>query len=170
MPGYWRDAAAFVAERRERRLGDRAVEGGTAVTWVIPGAGFGIHEWGWTMEEVMQAVDRSPWVTRSQVPLTPAATIRMLTALETYLETGSGSPYLQAMLVRIGIDTVLVRHDLDSDVAVATPSNLVSVALARSPGLRRVKSFGGARLRPGDRGVRGAAQPRRGGERRVRRP
>ncbi len=142
IPGYWDEAADFLADRRADRLAGDAEHTGAAATWLIPGSGFGIQTWGWTMEEPLQAVARSPWVTRSQVPLTPAQTIRMLSALETYLETGAGSPYLAAMLSRVGVETVLVRHDLDPEVSLATPSNLVAVALARSPGLRRVATFG----------------------------
>ncbi|GAA4096021.1 alpha-(1-_3)-arabinofuranosyltransferase family protein [Nocardioides kongjuensis] len=136
VPSYWTQAAAFL----EKRSGASDRSGGA--TWVIPGSGFGIQQWGWTMEEPMEAVARSPWITRSQVPLTPPATIRLFTAMEAYLETGSGSPYLRHLLNRLGIDTVLVRHDLDTDVAQATSASLVGVALGRSPGLQQVATFG----------------------------
>ncbi|WP_435769260.1 alpha-(1-_3)-arabinofuranosyltransferase domain-containing protein [Nocardioides sp. SYSU DS0651] len=135
IPGYWSEAADFLAERAEETPGGGA-------TWVIPGSGFGIQRWGWTMEEPMEAVGRTPWVTRSQVPLVPPETIRLLSALEAFLETGAGSPYLRHMLDRIGIDTVLVRHDLEPEVSQATPASLVGVALGRSPGLQRVGTFG----------------------------
>lgn len=136
IPDYWGDAADFLRDRHEE------AEGRGGSTWVIPGSGFGIQQWGWTMEEPMEAVARSPWITRSQVPLTPPATIRMLSAMEAFLETGSGSPYLRHLLNRMGIDTVLVRHDLEPEVSQATPGNLVSVALGRSPGLRSLATFG----------------------------
>ncbi|WGX94602.1 alpha-(1-_3)-arabinofuranosyltransferase family protein [Nocardioides sp. L-11A] len=136
LPSYWWEAAAFLEERA-----DEAEDGGGA-TWVIPGSGFGIQQWGWTMEEPMEAVARSPWITRSQVPLTPPATIRLFSAMETFLETGSGSPYLRHLLNRIGIDTVLVRHDLEPNVSQATSASLVGVALGRSPGLHSIATFG----------------------------
>ncbi|HWI42738.1 MAG TPA: alpha-(1-_3)-arabinofuranosyltransferase family protein [Nocardioides sp.] len=139
FPSWWKDSTAYLAKRADRLEAKGAKPG---ATWTIPGAGFGIQRWGWTMEEPMQAVARTPWVTRSQVPLTPAATIRMLTSLESVLESGAGSPYLRHMLNRVGIDTVLLRHDLDTDVAQVPPASLVGVALARSPGLRRVATFG----------------------------
>ena len=85
---------------------------------------------------------KRPWITRSQVPLTPGASIRMQTALEGLIETGSGSPYLGDMLQRIGIRFILVRHDLDAKVADAPVSSLVSIALARSRGLKKVAQFG----------------------------
>nr|WP_253945064.1 alpha-(1->3)-arabinofuranosyltransferase family protein [Nocardioides sp. zg-DK7169] len=131
FPSYWDEALAHLDED------DR-----DGVVWVVPGSGFGIQDWGWTMEEPIQVTGTSRWVTRSQVPLTPAATIRMLSRLEGYLTTGSGSPYLQDMLGRIGIDRILLRHDLDQRVAQSASSNLVSQALARSPGIERVALFG----------------------------
>ena len=131
IPDYWSQTADYL---------DESDSDGAA--WVVPGSGFGIQTWGWTMEEPMQVLGDSRWVTRSQVPLTPAPTIRMLSALEVYLETGAGSPYLRNMLERIGVDRVVVRHDLDPDVSLSTPSTLVALALARSPGIERVATFG----------------------------
>ena len=131
FPEDWTRAAAFL---------DRQPEAGA--TWVVPGTGFGIQRWGWTMEEPMQVIGSRPWLTRSQVPLTPAASIRMQTALEGLIETGSGSPYLGEMLQRIGIRFVVVRHDLKSRIADAPISPLVSIALARSRGIEKVAQFG----------------------------
>ena len=137
MPEYWSQTAEYL---------DESESDGAA--WVVPGSGFGIQTWGWTMEEPMQVLGSSPWVTRSQVPLSPAPTIRMLSALEVYLETGAGSPYLRNMLDRIGVDRVVVRHDLDPNVSLSTPSTLVALALARSPGIERVATFGELELGP----------------------
>ena len=44
---------------------------GRARTLVLPGSGFGQQRWGWTIDEPIQGVGRSPWVSRSQVPLVP---------------------------------------------------------------------------------------------------
>lgn len=148
IPDYWHEAAQYLDERRQERVGRRAAGGGGGVTWVVPGSGFATQRWGWTMEETMHAVGASPWVTRSQVPLTPAATIRLLSALENYLETGSGSPRLADMLTRIGVETVLLRHDLDPQVSDTIPTSTVASALARSPGLERVATFGALRFGP----------------------
>ena len=137
IPEYWSQTSDYL---------DESESDGAA--WVVPGSGFGIQTWGWTMEEPMQVLGTSPWVTRSQVPLSPAPTIRMLSALEVYLETGAGSPYLRNMLDRIGVDRVVVRHDLDPEVSLATPSTLVALALARSPGIERVATFGQLELGP----------------------
>ena len=146
VPDHWTDAARYLEERADAIRKDG--RGGGGATWVVPGSGFGIQRWGWTMEETMGAVARTPWITRSQVPLTPAATIRMFSEMEAFLETGSGSPYLRHLLNRVGIDTVLVRHDLDTSAAQTTPGSLVAVALGRSPGITREASFGALEFGP----------------------
>ncbi len=137
VPSYWSQAAHFVATGAH----------GSA-SWVVPGTGFGIQTWGWTDDEPMSIVGRSPWVTRSQVPLAPPQTIRILSQLENYLATGSGSPQLGGILARLGIGDIVVRHDLAPDSGDATSASLVSIALARSGGLTRVRTFGRLDLGP----------------------
>ena len=137
VPSYWTQAARFLDDQP-----------GQNAAWVVPGTGFGIQTWGWTMDEPMSMVGRSPWVTRSQVPLVDAETIRMLSSLEDVLDTGSGSARLGDTLRRIGLGYVVLRHDLDRDLADAVPSSVVSIALARSSGIRRVATFGSLGLGP----------------------
>lgn len=131
FPAYWQAAADYL---------DEHPDGGR--TWVIPGAGFGLQTWGWSIEEPLGVLGDAPWLSRSQVPLVPSGTIRMLSALESLIETGAGSPRLGAVLARLGISHVLVRHDLDQSVAESTSSALVSTAMARSGGVRRVTALG----------------------------
>ena len=131
LPSYWQAAADYL---------DDHDDGGR--TWVIPGTGFALQTWGWSFEEPLGLIGDAPWVTRSQVPLVPASTIRMLSSLESLIETGAGSPRLGAVLTRLGIRHVLVRHDLDLAVTDATTPALVSTAIARSGGVHRVQAFG----------------------------
>ncbi|MFL6025251.1 MAG: alpha-(1-_3)-arabinofuranosyltransferase family protein, partial [Marmoricola sp.] len=131
FPSYWTQTADYLG----KQAGDNAA-------WVVPGSGFGIQTWGWTMDEPMSMIQKSPWVTRSQVPLVNAETIRMLSSLEDVLDTGAGSAQLGNMLKRIGLGYVVLRHDLDPDLADAVPSSVMSIALARSSGIKRVATFG----------------------------
>jgi arabinofuranan 3-O-arabinosyltransferase len=131
VPSYWTQTARFLADQP-----------GQNRAWIVPGSGFGIQTWGWTMDEPMSMVGRTPWVTRSQVPLVNAETIRMLSSLEDVLDTGAGSAHLGEMLQRVGLGYVVLRHDLDGDLADSVPPNVVSIALARSSGIRRVATFG----------------------------
>ena len=131
VPSYWSQTADYLAQAP-----------GEQRAWLIPGTGFALQTWGWTLDEPFQSVARSPWVSRSQIPLAPPQTIRILTQLEHYLESGSGSPNLGSALGRLGLGYVVVRHDLDEGASDTTTSNLVAIALARSRGVERVKTFG----------------------------
>jgi arabinofuranan 3-O-arabinosyltransferase len=137
VPDYWQETAQFLEDQP-----------GESRAWVVPGSGFGVQTWGWTMDEPMADVATTPWFTRSQVPLVPPQTIRVLSRLEGYLETGSGSPNLGTTLGRLGVGHVVVRHDLDPSLSEATASNLVSIALARSRGIERVAQLGALEYGP----------------------
>jgi arabinofuranan 3-O-arabinosyltransferase len=137
VPDYWQQTADYLDD-----------QGPNTRAWVIPGSGFGVQTWGWTMDEPMSSVSDVPWVTRSQVPLVPPETIRVLSRLEEFLDSGAGSPNLGAMLARLGISDVVVRHDLDPSLAEATSINLVSIAMARSEGVSIEKSLGAVDFGP----------------------
>ena len=131
VPGYWEDAAAFLAAE----YGDE----GTAL--VVPGSAFGSYVWGFPRDEPMQSIAASPWAVRNAVPLTPAGNIRMLDAIEARLSQGRPSPGLAAFLSRAGISALVVRNDVAPSADAPDPV-LVHQALDGSPGLRRVVDFG----------------------------
>ena len=70
MPGFrevpeaWSQAADYLEQQPDSRA------------LVLPGSGFGLQTWGWTIDEPLQGVASSAWVTRSQVPLVPGPTAR----------------------------------------------------------------------------------------------
>jgi arabinofuranan 3-O-arabinosyltransferase len=131
VPSYWTQAAHYLAKASGQRR-----------AWLVPGSGFALQSWGWTFDEPFESVASTPWVSRSQVALTPPETIRSLSVLEAYLDTGAGSPNLGASLGRLGIGYILVRHDLDTSVVDSPDANDVGLALARSRGIDRVATFG----------------------------
>jgi arabinofuranan 3-O-arabinosyltransferase len=139
MPAYWQQAADFVADSPP----------GTR-TLLLPASGFGRFTWGRTIDEPMQALSRSPWVVRNQVPFGADEAVRMLDAVDEVIGSGRGSPALAAYLARAGISRVLVRNDLDWRRTGAPRPSVVHQALDRSPGLSRVASFGPV-FRPPDR-------------------
>ncbi|WP_346623884.1 alpha-(1-_3)-arabinofuranosyltransferase family protein [Blastococcus montanus] len=140
MPGWTEvpQAWAALADYLEDRPDSRAL--------VVPGAGFGVHSWGWTIDEPLQGLTGTAWVTRSQVPLVPGPTARVLDAVETRLANGHGSAGLAQFLGRAGITHVVVRRDLDRTAAETAPADRVERALLDSPGLRRVAGFGSTGL------------------------
>ena len=129
VPSWWKEAAAATANT-------------PGWTLVLPGAGSGQQTWGRTIDEPLQPLARGRWVVRSQVPLGGAGSTRVLDAVEAVLAGGIGSEQLAALLGRSGIGRLLVRNDLDTDVADGLSPTLVHSALEGSPGLTRVAAFG----------------------------
>lgn len=128
VPDHWSEAAAW--------LGDQP---GAAL--LVPGSSFGEYVWGSPHDEPMQSLAGSRWAVRNAVPLTPAGNIRMLDEVERRLGQGRGSPALSAYLARAGFSHLVVRNDLARASDVPDPV-LVHQAIAASPGLRRVATFG----------------------------
>jgi arabinofuranan 3-O-arabinosyltransferase len=130
VPQAWTQVSAYLADRPASRA------------LVVPGAGFGLQRWGWTIDEPIQGVASTPWVTRSQVPLVPGPTARVLDAVEQRLAEGQGSAGLAELLARDGITHVVLRRDLDPAVVETAATDRVERALLDSPGLFRVAGFG----------------------------
>ncbi len=137
LPQAWREAAAVLA------AADRAGPGNDpGRTLLLPAAGFGRYTWGRSLDEPLQALTSGRWAVRDQVPLAAPGSTRLLDAVDAVLASGQGSPALADLLARSGFARVLVRNDLDLQSTGAVQPALVRQALERSPGLRRIRSFG----------------------------
>ncbi len=134
IPASWQQAATWLDHD------------GPGATLVVPAAGFAQQTWGWTGDEPIQGLTSSGWVTRNQIPLIPAASIRLLDGIDARLDDGLGSPALAPTLAAAGITRILLRNDLDPSIADSTDAPRVATALAASPGIERVKTFGAAAL------------------------
>lgn len=130
VPDYWRQTADFVAGRSE---------GGT--TLLVPGSAFAEYLWGDPQDEPMQWLAGSRWGVRNAGILAEPGQIRMLEGLERRFAEGHGSAGLTEALRRAGIEQLVVRNDLRATDDVPDPA-LVHQALAQSPGLERVATFG----------------------------
>lgn len=126
----WREAAFWLTKRGEA---------GRAL--IVPGASFAEFVWGRTGDEPLQAFGGYPWGVRDAVPLSSAGNIRALDAIEARLESGTGSPGLSQYVERMGVRYLIVRNDLAAS-AGAPDAIRVHMALANSPGFRRVAWFG----------------------------
>jgi arabinofuranan 3-O-arabinosyltransferase len=136
MPGFREVPEAWVqaADYLEQQPDSRAL--------VLPGSGFGLQTWGWTIDEPLQGVANSAWVARSQVPLVPGPTARYLDTIERRIASGEGGEGLADLLARGGITHLVLRRDLDPLVTETVPSDRAELALVSSPGLERVAGFG----------------------------
>ncbi|GAB3461880.1 alpha-(1-_3)-arabinofuranosyltransferase [Actinophytocola sediminis] len=131
VPDHWRAAMTWVADQDD-----------DARTLLLPGSGFGDYSWGRTVDEPAQALARSPWAVRSQIPLGSEGNTRLMDTVEDALTNARGSPELAAFLARAGYRFLLLRNDLDQSSTGAPAPDALRAGLAGSPGLRRVGEFG----------------------------
>lgn len=130
----WLQAQAYLAERGED-------DGGGERALVVPGSGFAMQEWGWTLDEPLTVLGGVDMVSRSQVPLVPGQSIRYLSALDQLISTGRATEELVDQLARAGITHVVLRRDLLRQLTGSPHPGASAVSLARA-GLDRVAGFG----------------------------
>ena len=109
---------------------------------VVPGAPTPSYIWGDTVDDALQPLARSPWLTRSSTPLAQAGLQRLLVATEQALTIGTDVPSLAAVLAREGIGYLVLRNDLAAVRSGATPQDIVRATITNSPGFERARSFG----------------------------
>ena len=131
IPGPWQRAATALD----------ALPSGSRVL-VLPASGMGLQTWGWTIDEPIQPLTTTAWASRGQAPLVPPASVRWQDAIDDVLASGQGGTGLTAALARAGFTDVLLRTDLDPQVADAPPPSVVAATLLTSPGISRVATFG----------------------------
>lgn len=131
VPPYWRDAARWLA-----------AQDGTARTLMLPATGFGEYRWGRTVDEPIQALADAPWAVRNQIPLGSEGNTRFMDTVSDTISNGRGSPALADFLSRAGVRFLLLRNDLDRSSLTLPPVAVMHQALARSPGISPVATFG----------------------------
>ncbi len=131
VPRYWQEAAQWLAE-----------QDASSRTLMLPATGFGEYEWGRTVDEPLQALATAPWAVRGQIPLGSEGNTRFMDAVSDVVNDGRGSPVLADYLARAGVRYLLLRNDIDRSSLTMPPVAVQHQALARSPGIRRVATFG----------------------------
>ncbi|MFI7143641.1 alpha-(1-_3)-arabinofuranosyltransferase family protein [Nonomuraea sp. NPDC050022] len=132
VPLYWKQAAAWVNEN----AGDDGV-------LVVPGAKFGEYLWGRPMDDPMQPLFTARWTTRQVAAAGSVGLTRLLDVIDQRLTAGYGSVGLTDVLRRMGVRYLVVRNDLmRANLQGAWPSRVYE-ALRESPGITKVRSFGG---------------------------
>lgn len=132
VPGYWREASAWL----NANAGDDGV-------LVVPGAKFGEYLWGRPMDDPMQPLFTARWATRQVTAAGSVGLTRLLDAIDQRMTAGHGSAGLTEVLRRMGVHYILVRNDLNrAAVHGAWPARIFE-ALRESPGITRLRSFGG---------------------------
>ncbi|MFT3716651.1 MAG: DUF3367 domain-containing protein [Gordonia sp. (in: high G+C Gram-positive bacteria)] len=145
VPDHWKQAADWLADQeKDSATPSRAL--------VVPGAPFADQLWGLTRDEPLQSLGRTPWAVRDAIPLTPPGTIRALDAVQRDLAAGRGSPGLASVLAGQGIGYLVLRADLDPTTSRSARPLLVAQALADSPGIDAVTTFGPPTAPPAAKG------------------
>ncbi|WP_276520781.1 alpha-(1-_3)-arabinofuranosyltransferase domain-containing protein [Tomitella gaofuii] len=139
IPDHWQQAADWLTDHADST---DATAAGMHRALVVPGAPFAIQEWGMTRDEPLQPLAETPWAVRDAIPLTPPGAIRALDAIQRQLADGRPSDTLAPTLRRMGIGYLVVRNDLDPELARAPRPLVVHAAIDGSPGLTRVAAFG----------------------------
>lgn len=132
IPADWRTAAGSVDA-------DAAERGGS--TLILPSARTSAMTWGTTTDEPLTALASSPIVYRAAAPLGHPGSTRLLDAIDALAADGTSQDSLATVLARMGISRVVVRQDLAEAVRASDPQAVVRT-LDRSPGFRRMDSFG----------------------------
>jgi len=133
VPAYWKQAATWL---------DDHAQGGR--TLALPGSAFGEYEWGRPMDEPLSWLARTPWGTRSLLPLGGEGSTRLLDGIETALSQGS-APRLADVMRRAGVSQLLVRHDLDPTSNDPRPTSAELRRALAGSGLTLAQSFGPVR-------------------------
>lgn len=130
VPGYWYRASAYLARHSPR-----------APALVVPATAHGSFVWGQPVDDPLEPLASSPWVTQGLVPYGGPGSELLMRSVEAAINLGEPIPGLAATLHRSGIGYVVVRNDLSpSSIGYVSPQ-VVHRAL-ESSGYRRVAAFG----------------------------
>ena len=144
LPDYWVEAIAAVD------AGDhdyRVLE--------LPGTEFAAYRWGNTVDPITPGLTDRPWVARELFQYGSAQSANLLNAFDRRLHEDTLDPEAIAPIARLlGVDTLLVRSDLQYERYRIARPRLVWDQLSRAPGLGTPIPFG-----PTDRNAADPSQP-----------
>lgn len=133
VPGYWTQATRWL----NHHAGDQGV-------LAVPGARFGEYLWGRPMDDIMEPLSTTRWGSLSVTATGSVGYTRLLQVVDQHLAAGDGSAGLTQLLARMDVKYLVVRNDLiRDDLDGAWPSR-IQQALAASPGINQVATFGPA--------------------------
>ena len=108
LPEYETELAEWLDATRDPASGGRV--------WEIPAADFASYRWGGTVDAVLPGIIERPYLARDVVLQGGAATADLLNAFERRLPEGWFEPEtLPVIAARFGVDTIVVRNDLEHE-------------------------------------------------------
>ncbi|MDX6743819.1 alpha-(1-_3)-arabinofuranosyltransferase family protein [Actinocorallia sp. A-T 12471] len=129
VPGYMRDAAAWLNERD-----------GTVLS--VPGQQFAQYTYGRMMDDPLQSLLDGRWAGRMVTPSGSVGLARLLQTFDERFATGQGSPGMAQVLARMGVRYLFVRNDVERGVLGGAWPARVHDAIEAMPGVRLAASFG----------------------------
>jgi arabinofuranan 3-O-arabinosyltransferase len=130
IPSYWYKVADYLDQHSP-----------TTTALVLPAASHGEYVWGWTEDEPLEALARSPWADDENAPFSSAGATRMVDGIETVLKTGVPTQGLNDLITRAGIKYIVVQNDVEWQLS-DSPSPLQVHQVLLYSGFRRVAKFG----------------------------
>jgi arabinofuranan 3-O-arabinosyltransferase len=130
VPQYWDQVATYLRDHSPQ-----------APALVAPASAHGTFLWGTTVDEPLEALANTPWVTQGLVPYGGAGSQLLLSSVESAIASGEEVPGLAETLARSGVRYVVVRNDLNPGAVDYVSPQPVHQALLSS-GFRRVAAFG----------------------------
>lgn len=131
LPDSWRDAVAYINEQDQPTR-----------TLVLPGPTFAVQTWGRTIDEPIQVLHPSPWLSQAQLSVAPAGTVRLLESLEQSMSEARPQDRMVEALRSLGITHVILRHDLAPRETDAPDAGLERATITNVPGARLSATFG----------------------------
>ena len=118
VPSYEADLAEWLDDTRN--------PDGAGRVWEIPASDFANYRWGGTVDPVLPGLIERPYLARELVPQGAAGTADLLNAFERRLPEGWFEPEtLPAIAGQFGVDTIVVRNDLEHErYLLARPGSL----------------------------------------------
>ncbi len=108
LPGYETELAEWLDGNTRSQSSNRV--------WEIPAADFANYRWGGTVDAVLPGLIERPYLARDLVLQGGAATSDLLNAFERRLPEGWFEPEtLELVARRFGVDTIVVRNDLEHE-------------------------------------------------------
>lgn len=114
---------------------------GTGSTMVLPAARMAHQSWGRTNDDPLSALAQSPVIARAAAPLGHPGATRLMDRVDRLASSGRAQPELVTALQRLGVDRVVVRHDVTDDEPTLDPDQ-VEATLEATPGIDFVRTRG----------------------------
>ena len=132
LPDYWLEAIA-------------AIDSGDDTFRVLelPGIDFAAYRWGNTVDPVTPGLTDRPWVARELFQYGSAQSANLLNAFDRRLHEDDLDPASVATVARLlGVDTLVVRNDLQYERYRIARPRLLWEQLSGAPGLGEIQAFG----------------------------